>query len=130
MPDNKSDRHTHKVQHLLCEEGRRALEETLKLSGWWIDVLCPTDEEMKTLSKVLDEKTLTHRLISLTMFSRHFISTLLHLKMCWHKNLARNWNSIQTILLFVSAALKSKFILATCDLSTFIFLSSRTDCSP
>lgn len=56
MPDSKHDQHTYKLQQLLCEEGRNALEETLKTSGWWIDVLCPTDEEMKTLSKVKNDE--------------------------------------------------------------------------
>ena len=44
---------TQQLQQLLSEEGRRLLELALKTSGWWVDVLSPTEEEMRTISKVL-----------------------------------------------------------------------------
>lgn len=44
---------TKRLRQLLTEEGRAILEHALETPGWWVDVLSPFDEEMRTLSKVL-----------------------------------------------------------------------------
>lgn len=41
-----------KLEKLLTEEGQRALEAVVASKGWWIDVLSPSEEEMRILSKV------------------------------------------------------------------------------
>ncbi|KAI9257226.1 hypothetical protein BDA99DRAFT_515851 [Phascolomyces articulosus] len=50
---------TQRLQQLLTEEGRSLLDKALKTSGWWIDVLSPTDEEMRTISKTFHIHPLT-----------------------------------------------------------------------
>ncbi|KAI9491818.1 hypothetical protein BDB00DRAFT_473678 [Zychaea mexicana] len=55
----KSEAPTQRLQQLLTEEGRKLLDVALKTSGWWVDVLSPTDEEMKTISKTFHIHPLT-----------------------------------------------------------------------
>jgi hypothetical protein len=40
------------LDELLTEEGKRALASVVKSKGWWVDILCPSIEEMRVLSKV------------------------------------------------------------------------------
>jgi hypothetical protein len=40
------------LDQLLTEEGKKALEAVVDSKGWWVDVLCPSPEEMRVLSKV------------------------------------------------------------------------------
>lgn len=40
------------LEELLTEEGQKALASVVKSKGWWVDILCPTVEEMRVLSKV------------------------------------------------------------------------------
>lgn len=40
------------LDDLLNEQGKAALEKVVQLKGWWVDVLCPSFDEMAILSKV------------------------------------------------------------------------------
>lgn len=40
------------LDELLTEQGQKALEAVVASRGWWVDVLCPSVEEMRVLSKV------------------------------------------------------------------------------
>lgn len=40
------------LEELLTEEGKKALEAVVGSKGWWVDVLCPSPDEMRVLSKV------------------------------------------------------------------------------
>lgn len=40
------------LDQLLTEKGQKALEAVVSSKGWWVDVLCPSPEEMRVLSKV------------------------------------------------------------------------------
>lgn len=41
-----------KLEQLLTEEGQHALQAVVSSKGWWLDVLSPSEEEMRILSKV------------------------------------------------------------------------------
>lgn len=41
-----------RLEQLLTEEGQKALESVVTSKGWWVDVLSPSTEEMRVLSKV------------------------------------------------------------------------------
>ncbi|KAI9485219.1 MAG: hypothetical protein EXX96DRAFT_624552 [Benjaminiella poitrasii] len=47
------------LEDLLTEEGQRALEAVVKSKGWWVDVLCPSIEEMRIISKAFHIHPLT-----------------------------------------------------------------------
>ncbi|KAI8380701.1 hypothetical protein BD560DRAFT_365209 [Blakeslea trispora] len=47
------------LQHILTENGKEALSSVVQSKGWWIDVLCPTAEEMAILSKTFHMHPLT-----------------------------------------------------------------------
>ncbi|KAI8059411.1 uncharacterized protein B0P05DRAFT_558534 [Gilbertella persicaria] len=47
------------LQELLTEEGRKALESVVRSKGWWVDVLCPSLDEMRILSKTFHIHPLT-----------------------------------------------------------------------
>ncbi|CAO3661125.1 unnamed protein product [Rhizopus stolonifer] len=50
------------LEQFLTEEGQNALESVVGSKGWWVDVMRPTVEEMRIISKVkngLIEKRLT-----------------------------------------------------------------------
>ncbi|KAG2227019.1 hypothetical protein INT45_006426 [Circinella minor] len=51
--------HTQQLQQLLTGEGRNLLDNALNTSGWWVDILSPTDEEMKTIGKTFHIHPLT-----------------------------------------------------------------------
>ncbi|KAF7729308.1 CorA metal ion transporter [Apophysomyces ossiformis] len=46
-------------QQLLTEEGREVLQQVLKSTGWWVDALCPTDDEMRVIAKTFHIHALT-----------------------------------------------------------------------
>ncbi|GAA5799529.1 hypothetical protein EDC94DRAFT_624431 [Helicostylum pulchrum] len=48
-----------KLEKLLTEEGQRALEAVVASKGWWVDVLSPSEEEMRILSKTFRIHPLT-----------------------------------------------------------------------
>lgn len=47
------------LEELLTEEGQKVLASMVKSKGWWVDVLCPSVEEMSVLSKVMKKKYTT-----------------------------------------------------------------------
>ncbi|CAO3623550.1 unnamed protein product [Mucor fragilis] len=47
------------LDELLTEQGQRALESVVGSRGWWVDVLCPSVEEMRVLSKTFHIHPLT-----------------------------------------------------------------------
>ncbi|KAI8374966.1 hypothetical protein EDC96DRAFT_497420 [Choanephora cucurbitarum] len=47
------------LYELLTEDGRQALASVVQSKGWWVDVLCPTTEEMRILSKTFRIHPLT-----------------------------------------------------------------------
>ncbi|KAF7729119.1 CorA metal ion transporter [Apophysomyces ossiformis] len=47
------------VSQLLSDQGRLAIEEVLATDNWWVDVLSPTDEELRVLKKVFHIHALT-----------------------------------------------------------------------
>ncbi|KAI8641015.1 hypothetical protein BD408DRAFT_418944 [Parasitella parasitica] len=47
------------LDQLLNEKGQKALESVVKSKGWWVDVLCPSVEEMRVLSKTFRIHPLT-----------------------------------------------------------------------
>ncbi|KAI8371413.1 uncharacterized protein BYT42DRAFT_548286 [Radiomyces spectabilis] len=47
------------LEQLLNEKGKEALESVLSTTGWWVDALCPTEEEMRVLSKTFHIHPLT-----------------------------------------------------------------------
>lgn len=50
---SKKDTHiSTNLDQLLSEEGQNALRSVVNTKGWWLDVLCPTTEEMTIISKV------------------------------------------------------------------------------
>lgn len=48
------------LDELLTEQGQRALESVVGSRGWWVDVLCPSVEEMRVLSKVRTQDSRRH----------------------------------------------------------------------
>ncbi|GAN03931.1 magnesium transporter [Mucor ambiguus] len=47
------------LDELLTEQGQKALEAVVTSRGWWLDVLCPSVEEMRVLSKTFHIHPLT-----------------------------------------------------------------------
>ncbi|KAI8098933.1 uncharacterized protein BX664DRAFT_254548 [Halteromyces radiatus] len=47
------------IHHLLSTDGRQGLETIIKTTGWWVDCLSPTDEEMHVLAKLFRIHPLT-----------------------------------------------------------------------
>lgn len=47
------------IQHLLSADGRHGLETILETTGWWVDCLSPTDEEMHVLATLFRIHPLT-----------------------------------------------------------------------
>ncbi|EPB91011.1 hypothetical protein HMPREF1544_02080 [Mucor circinelloides 1006PhL] len=47
------------LDELLTERGQKALESVVESRGWWVDVLCPSVEEMRVLSKTFHIHPLT-----------------------------------------------------------------------
>ncbi|CAO3584947.1 unnamed protein product [Absidia cylindrospora] len=47
------------IQQLLSTDGRHGLETILETTGWWVDCLSPTDEEMHVLAKLFRIHPLT-----------------------------------------------------------------------
>ncbi|KAK4519986.1 uncharacterized protein ATC70_010230 [Mucor velutinosus] len=47
------------LDELLTEQGQKALEAVVTSRGWWVDVLCPSVEEMRVLSKTFHIHPLT-----------------------------------------------------------------------
>ncbi|KAL0142711.1 hypothetical protein V8B55DRAFT_1083862 [Mucor lusitanicus] len=47
------------LDELLTEQGQKALEAVVASRGWWVDVLCPSVEEMRVLSKTFHIHPLT-----------------------------------------------------------------------
>ncbi|KAI7899390.1 uncharacterized protein BX663DRAFT_521589 [Cokeromyces recurvatus] len=47
------------LENLLTEEGQKALKAVIKSRGWWVDVLCPSIEEMRVISKTFHIHPLT-----------------------------------------------------------------------
>ncbi|CAO3589475.1 unnamed protein product [Absidia cylindrospora] len=50
---------TRSIQQLLSVDGRQGLETILETTGWWVDCLSPTDEEMHVLAKLFRIHPLT-----------------------------------------------------------------------
>lgn len=82
---------------LLTEQGQKALESVVESRGWWVDVLCPSVEEMRVLSKV--RQTLNCSTVYLFIF-RLFIYILLQQKTFKPRNLVKRLNCSQIIHLF------------------------------
>lgn len=56
------------LDELLTERGQKALESVVESRGWWVDVLCPSVEEMRVLSKVSTDKHLIYINMVLKVF--------------------------------------------------------------
>ena len=93
------------------------------VNTWWLDVLSPTDEEMKMLSKVRLQIRNFDCFIQLSL--RYSASTLLQRKISLWRRLARRLNFSATIISSVSAlSIKTRTVRPTWSLSICTSLSS------